>query len=392
MPAIPTTLLSPPPRSAIDVRAAGSRHERDLFVRLPWSIYHDDPAWVPPLLLERKDFIDPRKHPFYRHGAAIQFLAWRGQQVVGRIMVSDDPRYNEVHDSSVGCFGLFESTDDDRVAHALLDAAAAWLRARGRTEMMGPIDYSTNYACGLLVDGFATQPRVMMNHNPVYYARLLESYGLTKARDLYAWWFDDPHDICNKWQRRVERSERHGIVIRQFRKRELPSEIMRCRHVYNLAWRKHWASVPMTDAEFRYYAKFLAEMAPPEMLLVAEADGQPVGFSLTLPDLNEAIRPLEGRLTRWGLPLGYLRFRRNLPKIRTARLLAMGILEEYRRRGIAEMLILHTLRNGKQSQGYTAAELSWTLDENVLINRTIAAVGGKRYKTYRIYEKSIAGA
>ncbi len=376
-------------RQLVDVRPVSSRQDRLQFVRFPWRIYQNDPHWVPPLEIERLEFINPKLHPFYLHGAAARFLAWRDAQVVGRILVSDDPRYNAEHATNVGAFGMFESIDDQSVADALLDAAAGWLVARGRTGMLGPIDYSTNYACGLLLDGFETPPRVMMNHNPRYYTGLLESYGLEKAKDLFSWWFDDPHDMIQKWRRRADRLAERGIVIRTFSRREIKAEVMRCKNIYNEAWQQHWGFVQMTDDEFRYYGKFLAQWGVPELLLLAEVDGKPVGFSMTLPDFNEAVRGLNGRLTRWGLPLGFLQFRRNLKRIRTARLVTFGILDQYRRRGISELLILRTLDYGKNVLGYTGAELGWTLEDNDAINRPIATVGGQKYKTYRIYEKAI---
>ena len=191
-------------RGDIAVSEARGRRARDAFLRFPWRIYANDPQWVPPLLMERKEFIDAKKHPFLRHGAAAQFLAFRRGLPVGRVLVSDDPNYNAEHAANVGCFGMFETIDDEQVAAALLDAAADWLRARGRTQILGPIDYSTNYACGLLIEGFTTPPRIMMNHNPPYYARLLEAWGLAKAKDLYSWWFDDAFDILATWKAKAD--------------------------------------------------------------------------------------------------------------------------------------------------------------------------------------------
>jgi len=370
----------------IEVRPALSRRDREAFVRFPWRIYADDAHWVPPLVMERKEFINPRKHPFYRHGAAVPLLAWRDDEVVGRVLVSDDPLYNREHGTHLGCFGMFESIDDSGVAKALLDAAESWLAARGRTDIMGPIDYSTNYACGLLVEGFDTPPRIMMNHNPPYYARLLESAGLAKAKDLYSWWFADALDMLSKWRRRAERLvARAQITVRPFRKNDLEAEVERCKQVYNEAWERNWGFVKMTDAEFQHLAHSLKLLAVPELLLLAEVDGKPVGFSMTLPDINEAIKPLDGRL----FPLGLFKLRRNCRRIKTARMLTFGVVEGYRRRGISELMIVRTLDYGKNTVGYTGAELGWTLEDNDLINRTIEAVGAVRYKTYRIYQKSI---
>lgn len=374
--------------SDVDVEEARSRRGRDAFLHLPWSIYANDPQWVPPLLLERREFISP-KHPFLKHGAAALFIARRAGRDVGRIMASDDPHYNQCHGSNTGCFGMFESIDDPQVAHALLDSAAAWLRARGRTEIMGPIDYSTNYTCGLLIDGFDTPPRVMMNHNPPYYARLLESWGLEKAKDLWAWWFTADEKLLTMWSARYRRlTERGGFKVRPFHKREAKLDIQRSKAVYDGAWQKNWGYVPMTDAEFFHFAESLMGLVDPSLLLLAEVDGRPVGFALTLPDFNEALKPLNGRLFNWGLPLGLLKFRRNCRKIVTGRLVALGVLETHRRRGITEMLILRTLENGL-ALGFKHAELSWTLEDNTLINQAIEAVGAKVYKTYRIYQKRI---
>jgi GNAT superfamily N-acetyltransferase len=372
------------------VRPISSPAEKKAFVRFAKEIYQNDSAWAEPLEIERLEFIDPKRHPFYTHGVAQLFLAKRGDKIVGRIMASDDPHYNAEHGSNIGCFGLFEAIDDPAVARALLDAAKHWLLARGRTDMLGPIEYSTNYSCGLLIDGFDTPPRVMMNHNPRYYLGLLESYGLEKAKDLYSWWFDDRLDMLAKWRKRADRLAGRGIVVRSFKRKDIASEVMRCRAIYNEAWQKNWGFVRMSDAEFAFYGKFLQQMAVPELLLLAEVDGRPAGFSLTLPDFNEAVAPLHGRLCRYGLPLGAIQLMRNLKRIHSCRLVTFGIKEEYRRRGIAELLILRTLDYGKNSLNYTGAELGWTLEDNDGINRPIAEVGGVRYKTYRIYQKRIS--
>ncbi|MGH7137536.1 MAG: hypothetical protein ACREHD_17460, partial [Pirellulales bacterium] len=303
-------------RSELRICEAKGRRLREAFVRLPWAIYKPDPHWAPPLLMERREFIDPRRHPFYQHGTAAPLLAFRGDEIVGRLLVSDDPNYNREHGANLGCFGMFESIDDERVARALLDAAAEWLRARGRTAMRGPIDYSLNYACGLLVDGFDSPPRLMMGHNPPYYERLLLSCGLTKVKDLFAWWFDDSNDMLAVWGRRAERLAARGRVqIRPMSFAHLDAEIERCKAVYNSAFQRNWGFVKMTDAEFHHMAKQLKVIAMPELLLLAEVNGEPVGFSMTVPDLNEAIRPLDGRIFKWGLPIGFFQLLRNRRRV-----------------------------------------------------------------------------
>jgi len=374
----------------LEVQPVESRRQFHSFIHLPWSIYADDPHWVPPLVVEVKEFLDRRKHPFYIHGEAQPMLATRDGKPVGRLIVSDDPHYNKQQGSNTGCFGMFECHDDPEAAAALLDAAGDWLRQRGRSEIMGPIDYSTNYHVGLLVDGFDTPPLWMMNHHRPYYARLLEQWRLTKVRDMYAWWFDDPKDLVTTWGPKLERIVRRaGVTIRPFRRGEFDAEVERCRAVYNQSRIENWGFVTLSEAEFRYVASRLARFAVAEQVLIAEKDGQPVGFSITLPDYNEAIRPLNGRLTHWGLPTGAMRLARQVKNIRTARMLVLGVLEHFRRRGIAEQLILQTLDYGKNTLGYTGAELSWTLEDNEMVNRTVKSVGARRYKTYRVYQRDL---
>jgi GNAT superfamily N-acetyltransferase len=381
--------LSPFP-GPLEIRPVASRRDLEQFLDVPQHIYADDPQWVQPLLLDQKEFLDRRKHPFYLHGDATQFIALRGGVPRGRILVSDDPRYNQQHQSNLGCFGMFECDDDPEMAAGLLEAAAAWLRARGRSAIRGPIDYSLNYPCGLLVEGFHTPPRVMGNHNRPYYAALLEGWGLAKAKDLYCWWFDPFLDVVGRWRQRVERIQRRGkIVVRPFRKNDFQAEVERCTHVYNNAMKDNWGFVSLTEAEFRFGAKRLAQLAEPHMVLLAEVEGAPVGFSITVPDINEAIRPLGGRLFKHGLPINLCRFLWRRRHIKTCRMLVLDVIQEYRRRGIAEVLIHKTIEYGMKSAGYTAAELGWTLEDNDPVNRTIEAVGAKRYKVYRIFEKDL---
>ena len=253
------------------------------------------------------------------------------------------------------------------MAHALLDAAAGWLRGRGRTAIRGPIDYSINYPCGLLVDGFDSPPRIMMNHNRPYYAGLLESWGLRKAKDLYGWWFVDPSQPGASGRHAPSGWHARGNIVdpplphRRLRRRSrpLPGRLQSPRCAIN------WGFVKLTDAEFHYFAKRLSNWrsAGPG---VAGRSGRPAWSAsrITLPDINEAIRPLNGRLTRFGLPVGLLRLLRRMRHIKTARMVVLDVLEEYRRRGIAELLIFRTLDYGKNVIGYTGAELGWTLEDN----------------------------
>ena len=365
-----------------------SRKDRDAFIKFPWQIYRDDPAWVPPLLIERKAFLDRKRHPFYKHGDATLFLAKDNREIVGRIMASDDPNYNSLHQSNVGCFGLFDCIDNCEVAEALFRAADEWVRAKGRDEIMGPIDYSTNYVCGLLIDGFQHPPTLLTAHNPPYYADLIERCGFSKAKDWYAWWFSEsPASTKRLREIASARAEKQGVRIRPVNLKDMVGEARRIRAVYNQAWEKNWGFVPFTEAEFEHMAKEMKPLLIPPATLIAEIGNEPVGFVIGVPDINVALRHINGRLTTFGLPVGLLKLLYYRTKIRTGRLVALGVVEKYRRCGIAEMLVLQVMDEAFK-RGFTG-ELSMTLEDNVMVNRFIEAMGAARYKTYRIYQRGL---
>jgi GNAT superfamily N-acetyltransferase len=374
----------------IEVSEVTSRRERDAFIKFQWEIYANDPAWVPPLIIERKAFLDRKRHPFYTHGDAALFLARKNGEIVGRIMASDDPNYNALHQSNVGCFGLFECINDREIAAALFDAAANWLRTKGRTEIMGPIDYSTNYICGLLIDGFQFPPTILTAHNRPHYSELIESYGFTKAKDWYAWWFADPSKAAAHLRRLATRLKtRWPVTIRPANLKDLRGESRRLRQIFNQAWEKNWGFVPFTEAEIEFMTEELKPLIVPEFAWIAEIGNEPVGFTLCLPDINVVLHDLNGRLTRFGLPIGLIKLLLYKKRVRKGRLIALGVIEKYRRAGIAEMLVLRVMEETMIKRGITG-ELSMTLEDNYMINRFLEAIGAHRYKTYRIYGKSIA--
>jgi GNAT superfamily N-acetyltransferase len=374
--------------SSIEVSKVNSPKERDAFIEFPWRIYRNDPAWVPPLIIERKGFLDRKRHPFYQHGDGELFLARRNGEIVGRIMASDDPRYNSLHQTNVGCFGLFESIDDRDVAAALFKAAEDWIRSRGRTEMMGPIDYSTNYVCALLIDGFKYPPTILMAHNPHYYIGLIEGNGFTKAKDWYAWWFSEYPAPAERLRKiAVARAGKLGVTIRKINLKKIEEESQRIRTIYNQAWQQNWGFVPFTEAEMDHMGKEMKPLINPQGMLIAEIRDEPVGFVIGVPDINVALRHVNGRLTRFGFPIGLIKLLYYRLKTRTGRLIALGVVEKYRRSGIAEMLVLG-LMDAAFKRGFTG-ELSMTLEDNVMVNRFIEAMGASRYKTYRIYQRAI---
>ena len=376
----------------IEVSLVTTRKDRDAFIKFPWKIYKSDPAWVPPLLIERKEFLDRKKHPFYLHGDAALFLARRGDEIVGRIMASDDPNYNAVHQSNVGCFGLFESIDDPEVANALFRAAKDWLRDKGRDEIMGPIDYSTNYVCGLLIEGFQHPPTLLTSHNPPYYATLIEACGFEKVKELYAWWFSEPANAAARLRRLASSFQRRNpVTIRKGNVKDMRAESRRLREIYNEAWEKNWGFVPFTEKEIEFMTHELKPLVIPEFTLIAEIGDEPVGFILCVPDINVALRHIDGRLTKFGIPIGLAKLLYYKNRTRTARLIALGVKPKYRRAGIAEMLVLQIIEDGMIKRGFTG-ELSLTLEDNFMINRFLAAIGAEKYKTYRIYRKRLSGS
>ena len=375
--------------SAIEISIVGSRRDRDDFIKFPWRIYRNDPVWVPPLIVERRTFLDRKRHPFYQHGDAELFLARRNREIVGRIMASDDPRYNELHQSNVGCFGLFECIDNREVASALFEAASNWLRARGRNEIMGPIDYSTNYVCGLLVDGFEHPPTLLTAHNPSYYAALIEKWGFVKEIDFYGWWFSDATAAAVRLRKLAARLQpRARFTIRHGDMRNLPAESVLLRRIYNEAWRDNWGFVPFTKAEFVHLTAEMKPLLRGDFTAVAEIDGDPIGFVIGLPDINIALQKINGRLTTFGIPIGLAKLLYHKWRLKKARLIAMGVRPQFRKLGVSEMLVLRVMEEGMVKCGF-AAELSMTLENNIMVNRFIEAIGATRYKTYRIYSRPL---
>ncbi len=372
--------------AAVTVRPVTSRAELDRFIRLPWRIYAGDPVWVPPLLGDLRTVLDRRKHPYHQHADVEYFLAWRGDEVVGRIAATVNHRHNEFHAEKTGFFGFFECIDDAGVARALLEAAEAWLRARGMERVLGPMSFSTNEESGLgmLVDGFDRPPVVMTAHSPRYYPALVEAAGYVKAKDLLAYWMDDP-DPPERLVRGVARIQRQEqIHVRSLEMKDFAGEVARIKAIYNSAWERNWGFVPMTDAEFDYLARQLKPVVNPKLCALAEVRGEPVAFALALPDFNQALKHVNGRL----FPFGIFKILWHQRKIHRIRVLTLGIVPGYRKKGIDAMLYLHIFREGVRA-GFDQAECSWILEDNWDMRRGLERMGARVYKTYRIYEKTL---
>jgi GNAT superfamily N-acetyltransferase len=374
----------------IQVTPVQSRAERDAFIKFPWRIYANDPAWVPPLLVERREFLDRAKHPFYEHGDAALFLARRNGEIVGRIIASDDPKYNALHQANVGCFGMFESIDDQAVASALFAAAAEWLREKGRDEIMGPIDYSTNYLCSLLIDGFQFLPTVLTPHNPPYYRALIEGAGFQKVIDLFAWRLANPADALSRLRRLAGALKNRNVTLRPGNISDIAGEGRRLRQIYNEAWQNNWGFVPFSEKEFEFLTRELKPILLPEYVWLAEVENEPVAFILCVPDINVALKKINGRLTTFGLPIGLAKLLYHKRRLKSVRLVALGVVPKFRRHGIAEMLVLRSIEEAMVKRG-CSGEASLILESNLMMNRFLEGIGLEKYKTYRIYRKALAG-
>jgi len=383
-------LDSPAPSGAdVTVTPVQSAQDRDAFIRFPYRLYAGDPNWVPPLEMERRDFLNPKKNPWFEFGNAELFLARCDGKVVGRIAAVNDPHWNEFNKTNQGAFGLFECIDDITIARGLFDAAAAWVKAQGRSEIIGPMNFSTNYECSVLVEGFESPPTVMMTYNPRYYDALIKSCGFTKAKDLLAYELSTSVPPPEKVVRIAEKiRHREGIVVRPIRMDQFAKEAQTVKDIYNSAWEERWGFVPMTEHEFDHLAKEMKAVIRPELVMIAEVNGEPVAFVLTVPDANVALKAAGGRLTKWGLPIGLAKLLLASRRIRRVRLILLGIKANFRKRGIDAVLYLDSLQTAKRL-GYTSGEISWTVEDAPLVNRAIEMMGGKRTKTYRIYQRAV---
>lgn len=363
--------------------------DRDAFIRFPYVLYAGDRNWVPPLMMERRDFLNRSKNPWFEFGQVELLLARRNGEVVGRIAGVNDPRYNEFHKTRLGFFGMFECRNDPEAARALFDAAGAWNRSQGFAEMLGPVNFSTNYECSVLVEGFEAPPVVMMAYNPRYYPALYEKSGFRKAKDLWAFELSSSVPPPAKVARVAEKiRQREGVVVRPLNLKDFAGEVRRIKDIYNSAWENNWGFVPVTDKEFDHLAKEMRPMIVPDLIRIAEVKGEAVAFSMTIPDANIALKAANGRLTHFGLPTGLLRLILASRKIKRVRLITLGIKEGFRRRGLDAILYLDTLSTARRL-GYTGGEISWTLEDNDLVNRAIESMGGRRYKTYRLYQRAV---
>ena len=354
------------------------------FIKFPFQLYKEDPYWVPPLLKERRDFFNPNKNPFFDEAKVQLFLAKQENKVLGRIAAIVNYNYIKFHQEEAGFFGFFETNPNYEIAKALFDAVRDWLKEEGMESIQGPVNFSTNHECGLLVEGFNFSPAIMMPYNPKYYSDYLERYGFTKAKDLLAYILDFNNPSAKRQNLAKKVRKKRKITIRSINLRNFKNEVEKIKKIYNNAWQKNWGFVPMTDREFWWMAENLKKVVVPELCLLAEVEGETVGFSLNLPDINQALKKVKGRLFPWGI-LKLFYYSR---KIKLLRGLTFGIIEKYRKLGI-DLLLQEEIRKTALQMGYLREEISWVLEDNKLVNRTLTRAGARVYKKYRIYKMEI---
>jgi hypothetical protein len=376
-------------KALVTIRKVENEQDKMRFIRFPWSIYKGNKFWVPPLIFDVRNNLNPLRNPFFKHAEMDLFLAESNGEIAGRIAAIKNDNHNKFHNEKAGFFGFFETINNEDVADQLFETACEWCKNKGLDKIIGPMNPSTNDDCGLLVNGFELSPVIMMPFNHPYYEKMIEGFGFEKAKDLFAYFIG--RDVINneKAISKLERlasmiKSRQDISIRKLNLPDLDSEVKRIEEIYNNAWEYNWGFVPMTTEEFDYAKKSLKSIVDPDYVFFAEVNGVPAGFSLSLPDFNQVLKRLNGRL----FPFGIFKLISGKKKIDLIRVVIMGVKHEYQKRGIDSVFYLETIKEGVR-KGVKGAEISWILEDNTVMRQTIEKLGGTIYKTYRVYSKSI---
>jgi GNAT superfamily N-acetyltransferase len=374
---------------AVEVSPVRGKKELTTFIKLPFRL-HEGTPWVPPLIMERREFLDRGKNPFFGRADVELLVAWRGGEPVGRISVQIDPRWDEHQGGEDAQFGFIEAEDDPEVFSALFAAAETWARDRGRKRLVGPMDVTTNDECGLLIEGYDQHPLILQPWHPHYYRRRIEELGYGKAMDLLMWnlemgelkqgdrFADAIHMVADK----VE--SEHGITVRNIDKRDLEAEIGRFMEVYNAAWDANWGFVPVDDDEVAFQAKNLKQVINEDWCFIAERDGETLGAAFTMPDINQVTKRMNGRL----LPFGWLKFLLGKGRIDRVRVFALGVKPEYQHTGIAARFYVRHIETAAEV-GVSGGDTGWILEVNEPMNRAMEGMGGTVVKKYRLFEKNL---
>ena len=372
----------------LNIKEVKTKKDLMEFIKFPWKIYKDNKNWVPPLIMERKDFFNKDKNPFFKHAEVVFYLAEKNEKIAGRIAGIVNHNHIEFQNEKAGFFGFFECVEDYEVAKILLDTVRNWLRSKGMQIMRGPANFSSNEEWGFFLKGFDSPPVFMMSYNPKYYLDFMERYGMRKAKDLYAYFIDKNSPPPQRVVRMAERIKQKGeITIRSVSMKNLKNEAKKIKAIYNSAWSKNWGFIPMTDEEFDHMGDGLKKIVDPNLVFIAEVDGKPAGFSLAVPNINQVLRKINGKLFPFGL-FKLLWHTKIKNKINGLRIITMGVVPEFQKRGIDTLFYVETYNVGVK-RGYSWAEMSWVLEDNVKMNRVLDLLGAKLYKKYRIYEIGI---
>jgi hypothetical protein len=361
------------------------------FIAFPRTIYPKDSAWVCPLDLEREMAFDRKKNPFFQHADAALFLCFKNDQVVGRISAQIDHEHTRIHNDGAGFYGNFDAPDDPKIAALLFDTAEAWLKQKGMKTMRGPYTMNINEECGVQIDSFDTIPMFLTAYNAPYYRGLVEGAGFTKVKELYSWRYRNDFKVPELAAKIGDRAKNNPkMKVRTIDMKHFETELRVGLGIFNAAWKDNWGFVPLTEAEMKKAAEDLKLVIDPRIILIAEYEGKPAGFALVVPNINEAIKPLRGKM----FPFGIFRLLWNtkVSRPRKARVTLLGVHPDFRGiragGGLAILLCQEVFKRCVAS-GYDEAELSWTLDDNVGINNVIKAMGGELYKTHYVYERAI---
>ncbi|MGE0211258.1 MAG: dATP pyrophosphohydrolase [Parvibaculaceae bacterium] len=374
----------------VTIRKVEGAKDIDRFLEVPFDLYRDDPNWIAPLFLERHEHLSPKRNPYFKHAEVQLFLATRGERPVGRISAQIDRLRLERYGDATGQFGFLEAPDDPEVFAALFDTAAEWLKARGMRRMQGPFSFSINEETGLLVDGFNAPPRLMMGHALPYAGPRVEEQGFIKAMDVFAYDYD-ARPLPRAMAAMVSRAEASGdLDVRPLSKKNLKRDLALIVSIFNDAWSSNWGFVPWTNEEIEALGNNLKLLVGEDYVAIASWKGVPAAMAVSLPDINLAIRDLKGRL----LPLGWakLLWRVFARPPRAVRLPLMGVLKEHQSTPVGAALalaVIDRIRAAHVARGTTRGELSWILEDNMPMRRMIEGLGGRPYKTYRIYERGL---
>ena len=374
----------------IEIKPVQTKKDLKKFIMLPFKLYKNDPNWVAPLIMDQKNFFNPQKNPYYEHSEVQLFLAEKDGEIVGRISAHTNTQHNKFHEDKVGFFGFFECINDQETADMLIQTAYDWNKAKGRDTLRGPLNFSTNDECGLLIDGFESPPFIMMTHNHRYYLELLSNAGLQKSMDMYAYLIPKS-PTPERLARVVEKLQKRGsFTVRELsskNKKELRKDLETVFTVYTKAWERNWGFVPMTEKEFFHLIDSMINFVRPEFFYLAFVDDQPAGFYAALPNYNEVLRKVRGRL----FPFGIFHLLFGMNKVTSMRVVTMGVIKEFQGRGIDTVFYTKNFQvaNEHKKLNIKNAEMSWILETNTMMNRIASNLGGWVHKTYRILDKKI---